>query len=159
MTDDDRLRSIWNQGVVPVLLNRGQGERARLRLPLVYGAAYAWLRRGRRRRPDWNVEGRYWEVPRAWFSDLVSDCIARWGSVYVIQPYREHQKCAPACWDAEGDICECSCMGANHGLGRPGGGWLVLSDTFAVQWGEQRWACRLLGAQSVPEARWAAAGG
>ena len=148
-----RIREIWNQGRVPVILNRGKQKRPRLRLPFAEGNR-AWLRNARRLEPEWHgLEGEhYWEVPRAWFSDLVPRCIERFGSVYVIQPFREHQKCAPACWDAQGDDCECSCMGANHGLGHPEGRWMILSDTFAASWGDEMWACRHLGSRGLIEA-------
>jgi hypothetical protein len=55
-------------------------------------------------------------------------------------------KCAPACLYAVGYHCECSCMGANHGTGHPGGRWHEVSDTFAFNWGPKQYACRLIAA-------------
>lgn len=35
-------------------------------------------------------------------------------------------------------------MGENHGGGKPAGRWYELDETFAVSWGVQRYAVRLL---------------
>src|SRR5690606_1987750 len=67
---------------------------------------------------------------------------------------RAQQKCAPACWNAEGFHCECSCMSENHGGGHPGGSWYKVSETFAVSWGAQRYSCRHLKIKGAsPSAR------
>jgi hypothetical protein len=66
--------------------------------------------------------------------ELVEGDLAK---LYIIQPYREQEKCSPSCQDAEGHECQCSCMGRYHGIGR-------VSDTFATRWGDQELACRLL---------------
>ena len=76
-------------------------------------------------------------------ASATTPCRLRFGRVYVIQPYREFEKCAPACWNATGFTCECSCMGKNHGS-MPGGRWWVVADTFAIQWQGRRLACRLI---------------
>ena len=76
--------------------------------------------------------------------DVIKLCLQQYQSAYVIQLYRAQQKCAPACWNAEGFHCECSCMGENHGGGHPGGNWHEVSETFAVSWGDQRYSCRHL---------------
>ncbi len=80
----------------------------------------------------------------AWFSDLVERCLDRYGKVYIIQPFREQEKCAPACMNATGHDCQCSCMGANHGAGLAGGRWKVIDEAFATRWGDELIACRLL---------------
>jgi hypothetical protein len=119
-----------------------------VRLPnrrLPYNAHDAeWLRGGRRTKPTWVREHSYWEVPKAWFNELVGDCLRRLHGVYVVQLYRETQKCAPACWNAQGFDCECSCLGVNHGSGSPGGHWHIVSEALAFQRGELKYACRLL---------------
>lgn len=92
----------------------------------------------------WNQEKRYWIVPAAWYDKLVEKALKKFGRVYLIQVYRELQVCAPACWNARGYHCECSCMGANHGTGHPGGGWYELDETCALNWGIKTYACRLL---------------
>jgi hypothetical protein len=87
--------------------------------------------------------GEYWEIPKAWFNNFVNSALERYGKVYVIQPYNEQEKCAPACMNAGGHICECSCMGEHHGLGNDGS-WFEVSDTFAAKWHGRHLASRLM---------------
>jgi hypothetical protein len=68
--------------------------------------------------------------------------------VWVIQPYREMEKCAPACWNAKGDWCECSCLGVNHGAGQPGG-FTVITEYFAFRWSEVEYATRLYAQERI----------
>lgn len=88
-------------------------------------------------------------MPKSWFNDLVNRSMWRFGAVWIIQPFREMEKCAPACLNAIGHECECSCMGQNHGAGNDGSWWEV-SETFAFRWGEQELACRLLTTKDIP---------
>jgi len=142
-TNDKRILEVWNQHLIPVILRRdGKGQRLRLRLPYSEDNR-AWLQGGRRNSPKWIASEKYWGAPKAWFNDLVNQCLERYGRLYVIQPYREQEKCAPACWNAVGHVCQCSCMGANHGLGADGG-WFEVSEAFATRWGELELACRLM---------------
>ena len=140
----ERLKAIWEQCAIPVVLRRdGPGDLLRVRLP--FGADNRWwLRNGRIRNPAW-VGGKecYWELPKSWFNDFVDRALVRYGKVYVIQPYREKEVCAPACWNAVGHECQCSCMGANHGSGNCNG-FFEVSDNFAVRWGKRELACRLI---------------
>jgi len=138
-----RLLAVWRQGAVPVLLRRaGKGQCLRVRLP--YGADNRqWLQNGRRTSPTWFSSEQYWETPKAWFNETVDRSLTRYKKIYVIQPFREHEKCAPACLNAAGHECQCSCMGANHGSGNDGS-WFEVSDTFATRWGELHLACRLM---------------
>ena len=107
---------------------------------------YAWLRERQARKPKWNESFcGYWTIPRAWFDEVIERSLPRFGSIYVIQTHRPLEKCAPACWNAKGFDCECSCMGENHGSQHPDGVWNIISDTCAVQWGERQLACRLIG--------------
>lgn len=141
--DAKQLQRVWNQWRVPVILRRGgKGERVRLRLPYSLDNG-SWLRGGHNKLPEWIPEGRYWETPKAWFNDIVNRSLDRYGHVYVVQPYRKQEKCAPACMNAKGHECECSCMGANHGLCNDGS-WFEVSDTFATRWGDMHLACRLM---------------
>src|SRR5579871_938530 len=143
---DPRLNYVWNQGRVPVVMRRmGRGQRLRARLPYAE-TNRAWLQNGRRTRPIWVSSKQYWELPKAWFNDFVNRCLERYGKVYIIQPYREQEKCAPACLNATGHECECSCMGQNHGAGNDGS-WFEVSETFATRWGNRQLACRLLTAK------------
>ena len=138
----ERLQRVWNQREIPVLLRR-EGNRPRMRVPAQFSNE-AWLRAQRRSKPKWDHKKHYWEVPATWFKLLVPQCLETFGQVYIIQPYREQEKCAPACWNAKGDECECSCMGEHHGKDNPTGRWKVISDTFATRFEERAVACRLV---------------
>lgn len=140
------LKYVWNQTAIPVALHRtGRGEKLRVRLP--YGEDNRqWLQNGRRSTPDWIPKEKYWELPKGWFNDFVDRALARYGKVYIIQPYREQEVCARACQEARGHECQCSCMGANHGAGFDGS-WFEVSDAFATRWGQRQIACRLLEAK------------
>lgn len=138
----ERLRRILNQDQVPVLIRTARTG-LRVRLPF-RKTNRAWLKGDRRTNPRWNRDRQFWMVPKAWFNAMVQQCLATFGMVYVVQPYREQEKCAPACWNALGDECQCSCMGEHHGSQSPAGRWKVVSDTFATQWMEKAVACRLI---------------
>jgi hypothetical protein len=141
------IRQVWNQTRVPVIYKTGKRENLMVKLP--YNAENReWLREIGRRKPEWVKEQRYWSVPRAWFNDLVRRCIQRYDQVYLIQPHREQEKCAPACWNAEGIDCECSCQGAHHGEQNPAGRWYVISETFAARWRDRKLAVRLVRANA-----------
>jgi hypothetical protein len=140
---DERLRQVWSQFVIPVVYRPGKPKPLWLRLPFASNNR-DWLRADHRSKPRWIAERKFWEVPSSWFDDIVKRSLHRFGKVYVIQPIQRTQKCAPACWNARGIECECSCLGANHGSGNPAGKWYVISDTCAVQWGEREYACKLI---------------
>ena len=140
MTD---IKRVWKQNDIPVIIRRAKtGQKHRLRLPYS-DTNRDWLRDGRRDRPVWLADGKYWEIPKAWFNDLVERCLKRYGHVWIIQPFRESEKCAPACMNAQGHECQCSCMGANHGAGNDGS-WFEVSEAFAVRWNREELAARLL---------------
>lgn len=141
--DEEKLRIIWNQSRIPVVIRRGgKGQSPRVRLPFADNNR-TWLRDGRRNSPTWIARDKYWEIPKSWFNDFVQRAVKKYGKLYVIQPYREQEKCAPACMNATGHECQCSCMGANHGAGNDGS-WFEVSETFATRWGKQQLACRLM---------------
>jgi hypothetical protein len=133
VAEEQRARQIWKQKWVPVIFRPG-GQRNLM----------VKLHEGHRMKPRWNEHFECWEVPRSWFEDAARRLLRRFGRVYTIQPFRLQEKCAPACWDAIGLKCECSCMGENHGSGNPAGRWYVVSETFAVRWHERRYGCRLI---------------
>jgi hypothetical protein len=139
----DRLDQVLRQTRIPVLIRR-PGHPLRAQLPYDPGNR-SWLQEAGKRRPAWIASDKQWELPHSWFSDLLSRSVSRFGKAYVIQPYNEQEKCAPACWNAVGDICECSCMGVYHGSGHPGGRWKVFDEAFATRWRGSRLACRLVG--------------
>ena len=142
-SEKEKINSVWRQGSVPVIYRRGTGYPLLMRLPFSAGNR-AWLKSYARTNPTWIAEKRHWELPQAWFNDLVTRALTKWGKLYIIQPYREQEKCAPACWNALGHECQCSCMGANHGSQSSGSGWYIVSETFATKWNTHQLACRLL---------------
>ena len=139
----DHLKAIWNQHKAPVILRPGGKEKLKARFPY-HNLNRFWIKEGHRIEPQWDIEKKYWTLPKSWFNDIIDKCLEKYGEVYVIQPYREQEKCAPVCMKAKGHICNCSCMGANHGKEGPNSDWLVISDAFATRWGEKEYACRLL---------------
>jgi len=140
---DQRLKEIWQRASPPVIFRRGGSNPLFVRLPYAPNN-YSWLRSDKRHKPKWNDRYKCWETPVAWYDWLARRLLQHYSAVYLIQLYREQQKCAPACWGAKGLHCECSCMGENHGSGHPGGAWREVSETFAFEWGPRRYACRLL---------------
>lgn len=140
---EPKLQQIWQQKIVPVVFCEASSGCLWIRLPYAKDNR-SWLKNEHRHKPKWQPDQKYWIIPRAWFDDIIHRCLSRFGSVYVIQPHRERQKCAPVCWNAKGFHCECSCLGARHGSGRPSDSWYVISETCAVKWGESRYSCRLL---------------
>jgi len=141
--NNPKLARIWRQDKVPVLFDQGGPRGLLVKLPYATENR-VWLRDERRAIPEFNKTYKAWKIPKAWFDDIVERTLSRFGQVYVIQAHREQQKCAPACWNATGYHCECSCMGANHGNGYPGGAWREVSDTFALSYGPRKYACRLM---------------
>ncbi len=142
-TQAARLTAIWKQTRIPVLFRKGKGHKLMVKLPFADNN-YTWLRNARRPKPVWNNQYKCWELPQAWFNDLVSRILTHYKKLYIIQPYREQEICAPACWNAKGHECQCSCMGENHGSQHPAGNWFTASDTFSTLWHERELACRLL---------------
>ncbi len=144
----ERLSNIWRQNDIPVLLRKGKGYRLMVKLPIA-DDNYDWLRGHKRSKPNWNRKFKCWELPQAWVNRLVSSILSRHGKLYIIQPYREQEICAPACWNAEGHECQCACMGANHGSQSPAGNWFTISEAFATLWHDRKLACRLMTKSGV----------
>ena len=140
---EQKIRNIWKQENIPVIYRQGKGK------PLLVKTPYSpdnrmWLKADHRNKPTWNPKYKCWETPKAWFNDLVPQILNRHNKLYIIQPYRQQEKCAPACWNAVGHECQCSCMGANHGSHSSSNSWFVVSDAFATKWREQELACKLM---------------
>ncbi|UCA46155.1 hypothetical protein [Pseudochrobactrum sp. XF203] len=130
------------QGHTPVALRFGKGHKLYVRVPYADDNR-RWLQSGKRTSPVWLKERKQWELPQSWFNDFVNKCLQRYRRVYVVQPFRIMEKCSPACRNAQGHECQCSCMGANHGS-ESHEGWFDISDTFSFKWKDQELACRLL---------------
>lgn len=141
--NDAQLVEIWRRANPPALFRREGSLPILVRLPFASKNG-EWLRGEKRHRPHWNSKYKCWECPVAWFDWLALRLVERYSQAYLIQIYREQQKCAPACWNAHGLHCECSCMGQNHGTGNPGRNWFEVSETFAFEWGPKKYACRLI---------------
>ena len=149
MSRDKELHRIWfEQKKYPVVLRKDKPPLL-VKLPYLDDNQW-WLKDAHIRWPTWDHKRNRWEVPMAWFDDVVRRAAARWGAVYVIQLVREQQVCAPACWNAEGIHCECSCLGENHGCGQPDGRWYEISETLAFSWDDRKYACRLIKAAIPP---------
>jgi hypothetical protein len=136
--------AVWRQTEIPVIVRRMDGTLL-IKLPFATDNR-EWLRAGRRTKPEWpkwNRTYKSWEVPLRWFNALIRQAVQRFKRVYVVQPFRVKEQCAPACWNAKGFECKCSCMGKNHGSENPSG-WHVVSETFAVQYQDREYACRLV---------------
>ena len=140
---DTRLLQIWNQKLIPVLYRREKGMPLLLRLPYAEDNR-AWLKNEHKNQPEWLKDKKCWQVPKAWFERIIRRALVRFGRIYVIQPFNAQEKCAPACWNATGAECECSCIGANHGSSNPVGKWHIVSEALAVNWGPKQYSCRLL---------------
>ena len=142
----EKIKERWSQKQIPVIYRKGKGYPLLLRLPYK-DDNYAWLRNEKRTKPKWISDKKHWEIPKAWFNDTIDRSLQRWASLYIIQPYREQEKCAPACWNAMGHECQCSCMGEHHGSQSPTGSWFIVSDAFATKWNDKELSCRLLCAK------------
>jgi len=140
--DAARLKWVLDQKAVPVAWRLGKGHKLKIKVPYSPDNR-VWLQDGKRTSPLWLSVQKQWELPNAWFNDFVNRALERYRKVYVVQPYREQEICAPACWNAQGHECQCACMGARHGSGGSGD-WFVTSDTFATRWGDRHLACRLI---------------
>lgn len=140
---------IWRQSTVPVVFRDTVQRRVLVKLPYAPDNR-AWLKGAHVRYPEWLKQFQCWQVPRAWLDEATSRLCLRYGQVYLIQPYRERETCAPACWNATGLECECSCLGAYHGENIHGASWYVVSETCALRWGPRQYGCRLLTASDMP---------
>jgi hypothetical protein len=139
----DRIRAIWVQDRIPVIYRKGKGFPLYIKVPYREDNR-SWLQNNKRTNPKWIKDKKRWEIPKAWFNDIVNRALDRFGSLYIIQPHAAHEICARACWEAQGHECQCSCLGEHHGSQSPGGRWFEVSETFAVKYEEKELACRFL---------------
>ena len=134
---------IWRNYKIPVIYRQKKGLPILVKLPYNKNN-YELLRGDHTRKPSYNSRFKCYETPYSWFDDLIKRLLFFYDCIYLIQPYREKEICAPACWNAEGLICECSCMGENHGAGQPEGRWYEINETFAILWHEKKSSCNLI---------------
>ena len=137
----------WTQAQVPIVVRSGQkGDKLTSRLPYrADNKQWLFTMATGTRRPEvsWAKQEGAWKLPVAWLNRFVEGALERYGRLYVVQPFREMEKCAPTCRNATGHDCQCSCMGANHGVG-DGSCWFDVSETFSFRWGLQEAAIRLM---------------
>ena len=135
-------RQLWRYAAIPIIFDDRPHTRLLVKLP--YAADNRdWLRQHEIRKPVWQKQWQAWQIPRVWLERILQQCLSRYGRCYFIHPYREQERCAPACWNAVGPLCECSCLGQYHGSQAPGR-WHSVNETCAIQWGPRQYACRLL---------------
>ena len=145
-SEADKAREVWNQKHTPVIYRGGVGR------PLLFKCPYRednriWLQTCQKNAPVWNKEKRHWKLTKSAFNKAINQSLEHWGKIYIIQPFYEFEKCAPSCMTATGHVCQCSCMGENHGAGGPNSDWINISDAFSFRWREDSLACRLLTAK------------
>ena len=143
----EQIRRQWEAAQIAIVVRAGlMGKKLIVRLPFRDDNAQ-WIRSlaTGTRRPEVSWDSTYgaWKLPASWLNRFVEGALNRYGRLYVVQPFREMEKCAPACRDANGHECQCSCMGANHG-NKDGLGWFDISETFSFRWGLEQAAIRLM---------------
>lgn len=149
-TLDPRLAAILaaagRAGGIPVVLLTRPSEPAWVVMPYFDGIS-GWLQSGHSRHAHHFIrDGKppHWTVPKAWVNDLTKRLVGQFGACYLVQRYREQEKCAEKCWNAKGIECNCQCMGQHHGEGHPDGRWYEVSETCAISWGEAKLHYKLL---------------
>ncbi|MEU1418360.1 hypothetical protein [Kitasatospora sp. NPDC005751] len=107
--------------------------RIKVRLPYAVGNR-AWIHSilGDLTRPEWNREDKSWDISRQHMRTLVEALAERFGSVDVTIDFRTNSRCDDRCRDAEGDDCDCQCMGENHGGAAYWRNWREVGETTLV---------------------------
>ena len=137
------IRSIWNNANTPIVIRTNQkGAKLSARLPYRDNNR-SWVNSIGKSRATYNGNLKVWEMPKIWLNPFINESLNRYGSIYVVQPHNALEVCAPACRNATGHECQCSCLGENHGTGG-GNGWFDVSDTLAFRWATASWAIRKL---------------
>lgn len=103
-------------------------------LPYARGTR-GWLRSvcGTGTRPEFDRARKAWTVARPHFRRIVQAVADRYGSVDVYVDHTVRHACGAMCRNAEGDDCQCSCLGDNHGNGRWHEGWQPVGDEWVVR--------------------------
>lgn len=141
------IQQQWANPTVPIIVRSGvKGGKLTARLPYRPDNKQ-WLRSlaTGSRKPDvkWDAPQKSWKIPLSWLNRFIDNGLDRYNKIYVVQPYREIEKCSPSCRNAIGHDCQCSCMGANHGH-QNGDSWFDVSETFSFRWGPKSAAIRLM---------------
>lgn len=135
----------WTQTAIPVVYRRRKAKDVLLRAPYMPDMRHLLAGLGRKR-PRWWKTQQCWILPSSWLSRVIALMLELHGRTYLMQWHYKSEKCAPACWNAKGFDCECSCLGANHGS-RDEAGWHVISDVCATRQCDATLACSLIEAK------------
>ena len=127
------IPQVWDQKRLPVIYRPDEKGNLMLRLPYREGNR-AFLQGEKRFKPTWDVEKKYWSVPKSWFTELVESVVTVFGSAYVIQPHHANERCNASCQNARRLECECPCLGKNHGRGGRIDCDVRISDATVVPW-------------------------
>jgi hypothetical protein len=94
----------------------------------------AWIHQelGYQIRPEWNRTARRWEIARQHMRTVVEALAERFGIVEVTIDFRTTSRCDSRCRDAEGDECDCQCVGENHGGAAYWRNWVEVGETTLV---------------------------
>ena len=141
ITDGKFIEKIWRSPSNSVLFL--DSNKLLLKLPDCKNQE-KWLTINGKKKPIWNEKFKCWQLPKSWYISLTVSIVKKYNTLYLIYPYRKHRKCAPSCWNSQSDYCECSCLGVNHGSGKPEGNWIEISEAFAVEWREKKYYCSTL---------------
>jgi len=107
--------------------------RIRVRMPYAVGnRAFIHRTLGSSVRPDWNKLEKQWEIARQHMRDVVEALAERFGVVEVTIDFRSTSRCDIRCRDAEGDDCDCQCLGENHGGAAYWRSWQQVGETTLV---------------------------
>lgn len=141
---DPKLESVWRQKEVPVIFLKERKSRPMIKVGSTQEDA-GWIMSFKKSYGGWwRKNYSCWDVPKSWFAEIAKELLIRYGSVYIVQPFNENEKCCPSCWNAVGIECVCSCLGANHGSGKPLGKWYDVVETFASKWDGKNYGCKLI---------------
>jgi hypothetical protein len=125
-------------GVPPAItLPMGQG---RMQVMIPYEppkwANREWIHAacGRKIRPVWNREQRYWEIARSHFPKMLDFMLRKYGRVHIFEDHSDMEICNGKCQHAEQEACVCRCLGKNHGI--------QYTDNLGMQVNPRRtWHC------------------
>lgn len=136
------INNIWKNKHTPVVY-RPKNNDIRIKLPWAHDNRKFLGGGTRKKEPKWIKNKKYWALPKSRFNEIVENVLRHHKKIYIIQPYIETEVCAPACMNARGHECQCSCLGANHGSGNDGR-WFEISESLALKYGNETLGCRLL---------------
>ncbi|AGI71921.1 hypothetical protein OA238_c18120 [Octadecabacter arcticus 238] len=130
----------WRHKTIPMAI-RSDEKRTKVLVHLPFGEDNrVWLHGLGKTRPKYVRDHQAWEIPKAWFNKFVEAALLRYRRVYVVQPYREYEVCAPACRNAKGHDCNCSCRGKTTAPVTVADG-LTFQIRFLSSGEKRKWLC------------------